>query len=67
MLHQYCAYTRDTHQMRLAYALISQYSLDYEPHANRTRFWVHSDSPIHTLVALQFKCVDSEQDHAQGI
>ena len=64
---QFCAYTQDRDSLRLAFDLIKRYNFKFEAHINRTRFWVPTDHPKYSYIALRFTNVDRESDHSLGI
>ena len=63
---QFCAYTTDTEGLRIALRLIREHGFKFEAHIARTRFWVPTDHDYYTYIALRFKNIDSETDHALG-
>ena len=67
MEHQFCAYTQDAVSIRLAYKLIQTHGFRFEAHIARTRFWVPTDHSLYSYIALRFKNVDNETNHALGI
>lgn len=71
MLKQYCIYTRDFAQCKGVFRDLQQYHIPYEPHINRTRFWLDSTNKEHHVFYLQYRnymvCVDHEHNHATGV
>lgn len=67
-LIQYCVYTRSPKFREIALWLI-EHKIKYEPHLNRTRFWIDQGSPEMVMFMLTHRedCVkvqdsaDSEQ------
>lgn len=70
MKKQFCIYTKDFKQTPGLFRAFREYDIVYEPHINRTRFWLHSDRPLHQKFYIRFSthvhCVDHETDHTTG-
>ena len=70
MLKQYCIYTRDFAHCKGLFRDLRDSDIHYEPHINRTRFWLHTDNTLHQRFYLRYShsmvCVDQERDHRVG-
>ena len=66
-VQQFCAYTHDAASLKLAFRLIKEHGFKFEAHIARTRFWVPTDHHLYSYIALRFKNIDSETNHALGI
>lgn len=69
--NQYCIYTRDFDRCLGLFKEFATHDINYEPHINRTRFWIDPLNSLHLLFMLKYSqycvCVDHESDHATGI
>jgi hypothetical protein len=70
MRKQYCIYTRDYENALGIIRALHDMGAQYEPHINRTRFWLDTQVPSHQRFYLRYgtliHCVDHETDHATG-
>jgi hypothetical protein len=70
MRKQYCIYTRDFPNCKGLFRDLRDSHIQYEPHINRTRFWLHSNNTLHQRFFLRYShsmhCVDGERDHRVG-
>jgi hypothetical protein len=67
---QYCVYTRSPKFREIALWLI-EHKIKYEPHLNRTRFWIDQDSPEMVMFMLAYRedceLVPEGQDYTTGV
>ena len=69
VLKQFCVYTRNPRFVDVAKWLIDN-KIKFEPHANRTRFWIDNNSPEMVMFMLAYRedCepVNEDQNYTLG-